>query len=203
MTSQHPFHKPASLTRREILAGLAASCAGLLSQNTLAGMPESAPALQQGASKGEMLTPAGMKLLAALVDVIIPPTKTKGAAAVNTHGFIDHQLAHCQSSAEAAQFVAALTDAGELIERKWHKKYWALSPAEQVTVMAALAERRAPFNRQGYPLFAKLKTMTMIGYYSSEEGASKELVYLAVPGGYSADFSLADNGGKAYAIPFF
>ncbi|MDX1579066.1 MAG: gluconate 2-dehydrogenase subunit 3 family protein, partial [Gemmatimonadota bacterium] len=48
------------------------------------------------------------------------------------------------------------------------------------------------------PPFALLKEWTLVGYYTSEVGATQELRWLANPGRYAADMPL-DEVGRAWA----
>jgi len=69
--------------------------------------------------------------------------------------------------------------------------------------MSALALKKQPFEALSGDFFYKLKALTVLGYYSSEAGASQELVYLPVPGGYLGSFKVSENGGRAFSPPVF
>ena len=49
------------------------------------------------------------------------------------------------------------------------------------------------------PFFRQLKELTLAGYYTSEAGATQELQWLASPGRWDADATLAEAGGRAWA----
>jgi hypothetical protein len=42
------------------------------------------------------------------------------------------------------------------------------------------------------PFFTRLKELVVLGYYTSEVGATQELVYLPVPGRFDGDLALGD-----------
>lgn len=190
---------PNTLSRRELLARVGASCAGLLAVGTLSGLAGCSREPNPVISSGHLLSEQQMRLLRALVDVIIPATKTPGAAEADVHGFIDDQLANCRSPEEGAQFVRDLDEAGAQVLKEWNTPYWELSAGSQIEVMAALSRGATPFVNSSVEFFHKLRDLTILGYYLSEIGATQELVYLPVPGGYDGDFKLADNDGKAFA----
>ena len=53
--------------------------------------------------------------------------------------------------------------------------------------MAKLIDERTPF-------FAKLKELTVVGYFSSEVGATEFLEYNPMPMRYDGDFDFAEVG---------
>ena len=196
-----PLASQAAESRRVFLKTLALGCGGLISGNLLAGL--SAAARQPGGPvrAGQALTEKQMRLLRDLVETIIPRTETPGAAETDTHGFIDDQLANCRAPDEAQRFIADLDQAGGLVNRHWKADFPGLDAKEQRAAMTAIAHRDPPFEELRADFFLKLKSLTLLGYYSSKAGASEELVYLPIAGGYDGDFKVADNGGKAFSPP--
>lgn len=190
-------HRP-GLSRRQLLIALSTSCAGLLAPSALAGNFSFTRKAGGTTGNGKLLNTKQMMLLGSMVEVIIPKTETLGAGSVDTHGFIDDQLANCTAPKEAKLFIAQLDLADKLIRKQWHKPYSDLPASVQNAVMQLLAHNQAPFEAIGNDFFPKLKSLTILGYYTSEEGGSKELVYLPIAGGYDGDFKLSDNGGKAF-----
>lgn len=189
------------LSRRSMLAALGAGCATLLAPSVLAGSPQSYTRKAEGKiGKGQILSNSQLKTLRAMVEVIIPKTDTLGGAGTDTHGFIDDQLAHCSSAADAKTFMADLNSASKTIAAQWGKPYEQLAANNQNEAMTALANGTAPFNESHAKFFDQLKSFTLFGYYSSEVGATKELVYLPIPGGYDGGFKLSENGGKAFSM---
>lgn len=192
---------PFQLSRRQALLGLAAGCAGLLSPSLLATGVSGYGAREDLAAQGRILNREQMRELAAMVEVIIPATETLGAAGTDTHGFIDDQLASCRAPEEAKQYIALFDTIRSAVRESEGKSYSNLAAGRQIEIMHKLAIGEAPYGEAGADFFKKLKAMTLIGYYGSQEGGSRELVYLPIPGGFDADVSVADNGGKAY-MPF-
>jgi len=190
-------------SRREFIGYLALGCAGLLSVDVLADNFTGTRMQGGPVRKGQILSEDQMRLLRDFVEVIIPQTGTPGAAATDTHGFIDDQLANCQSPVEVSQFIADFDKAGVLIEKHWSMTFSKLAEQDQKAVMTAVANRATPFETLSEDFFKKLKSLTIIAYYSSEAGASEELVYLPVPGGYDGDYKVSDNDGKAFSPQVF
>lgn len=191
------------VSRRELIQFFALGCAGLLSTDVLAGTPGAVREATGPVRQGQLLSSSQMHLLRELAEVIIPETDTPGAGSTDTHGFIDDQLANCRAPDEAARFVADLDRVGASVEQHWGKFLPDLASEERLAVMHAIALGKTPFDGFGSRFFYLLKSLTIVGYYSSEAGASQELVYLPVPGGYRGDFKLSDNGGRAFSPPVF
>jgi len=191
------------ISRRELIHFFALGCGGLLSANTLAGSLVAVRKPGGPVRKGQILSKSQMWLLRELAEVIIPKTDTPGAAATDTHGFIDDQLANCRAPDEARHFMTQLDLLGNLVQQHWGKSFPELSSTDKLGVMNSLALGESPLDGLDAEFFRKLKALTVVAYYSSEAGASQELVYLPVPGGYRGDFKVSDNDGKAFSPPVF
>jgi len=187
------------MSRRQLIRSLAYGCLGLVTADVIAGKPLGGREPGGPVRSGQILTESQMKLLRALVETIIPQTDTPGASATDTHGFIDDQLANCKAPDEANQFIEALDEFARVAKAQWGDDFANLNPADQQAAVAALAGSGVPFEKLPAAFFRQLKALTVIGYYSSEAGASHELVYLPIPGGYRASFTVADNGGKSFS----
>lgn len=186
------------ISRRQLIRFFALSCAGLLAPNALAVREAGGPV-----RKGQFLNEGQMKLLRELAETIIPETDTPGAAATDTHGFIDDQLANCHAPDEARRFAADLDRFGLLARQYRGEGFEDLSSADRHAALTAFAYHEPPFDALPADFFRRLKALTVIGYYSSEAGASQELVYLPLAGGYQGDFKLAENGGRAFSPRVF
>jgi glucoside 3-dehydrogenase (cytochrome c) hitch-hiker subunit len=128
----------------------------------------------------ELLSPAQGAVLAEVAETILPETDTPGAKAVRVHVFIDLALARCVAPAQQQAALAALDSLGG--------DFPGLSPTER----QRRVERMAP-----EPL-GLLRELTLLGYFSSEIGATQALAYDAVPGGYRGCLDLKP-GQKAWA----
>jgi hypothetical protein len=131
----------------------------------------------------EMLT------LTALVDVILPETDSPAASAAGTHYFIDLAIPACATPAAQKTFRKGLRELAGFSK---------LPPQKQVETLKARAATDIPL---GYDdsFFRILKDYTMTGYFLSETGATKALVYDKIPGGFQGDLPL-QPGQKAWAL---
>ena len=128
-------------------------------------------------------------LLDRVCDLLIPATDTPGALAAGVTAFVllalQHQLAGA-TSADRSRLAAELdTRAGQSFLRLSHK--------QQHTVLAALDQSQfAPPAGTQPPdsAWPRIKKLIVMGYYTSEPGASQELQYQLVPGRYDPDLTV-------------
>jgi hypothetical protein len=138
-----------------------------------------------------LLAPATGRVLAAAVDTIIPDTGTPGARAAGVHVFVDLLVKHCRTAEEQRGFAAGL-DALEKTCHATHGRGFAEAEREaREALLSALETGKDPF-------FAALKEATVLGYCTSEVGATRALAYVHVPGGYSGCLPLL-AGQKGWA----
>ena len=134
---------------------------------------------------GKLLTQAQLIQLKAICAQVIPKTETLGAADVDVHGFIDNQLFHCHTVKEQQRIIELLTNIDNETQAQYQHSFVELSAAQQVSLLNHIELGTSHFKQKYRNDFKYLKTLICFGYYTSEVGASKELRYLAVPGGYT------------------
>ena len=139
------------------------------------------------------------ELVATLAEIIIPATDTPGARAAGVDSYIDGLLADVFTAGEREQFLAGLAAHGV--------GFAEATPDQRVTLMQAMAEEGKnapprPRRRRARPeagaFFPWLKELTIVGYYTSEIGATEELKYVHVAGKYDGDVPYRQVG-RAYS----
>jgi len=134
---------------------------------------------------GKVFSLKQLKQLKSICAIVIPKTDTLGAAEVNTHGFIDNQLFHCYEKPEQEKAKRLLTLIDIVADKQFKQVFTALKQAQQFELLTELDLGKANFDNKQRKDFKSLKKLICFGYYTSEVGASQELRYLAVPGGYT------------------
>ena len=180
------------IERRAALARLAGLCGLALSGDVLA-------ALAKPAAAPGLLAPDALSLLGTLAQLIIPKTDTPGARDVGAHHTISHLLKACASTADQERFMAGLARIDAVAMANGGKPFAALPVKRQVELLHALDEARAPFDGADQGFFKQLKAHTAFAYYTSEAGATRELIYLPVPGGYKGNVPFK-KVGRNYAL---
>lgn len=138
------------------------------------------------------------ELVATLAELIIPTTDTPGARAARVDAFIDGLLTDIVTAEERDRFLAGLAQVDAQSTAVHGTPFLESAPQQQVAVLAVL-EREARLAGEGpRPFFPWLKELTLLGYYTSEIGASQELAYVHVAGHYDGDIPYAQVG-RAYS----
>jgi hypothetical protein len=128
----------------------------------------------------ELLSAALGARLAEVTDIILPETDTPGARAARVHVFVDLALARCVAVAQQQTAIAAIDALG----------------ADFLTVPPS--ERQHRVEQMAPDGLALLRELTLLGYFTSEIGATQALAYEAVPSGYRGCVDLKP-GQKAWA----
>ena len=136
-------------------------------------------------------------LLGTLVDLIIPPTDTPGARQAGVAAFIDKLLEDWVDAKDRAHFQAGLVALDTEMERLHGVAFLNATPGQQTALLERLDREAIEARRAGAnpsPFFSTLKEWTLVGYYTSEIGATQELQWIAAPGAYNADVPLEEVG---------
>lgn len=193
---------PAGQPRRSALLRLGALC-GLAGLSGLANSGEVLAAVAAGkggaAYQPVLLTRDELLLTGVLAELIIPRTDTPGALAVGAHRTIDHLLKVCAQAAEQARFKAGLARIEAAAQAQGGKRFGALPAARQAALLQALDTGSAPFDAEGQGFFRQLKAHVAFAYYTSEAGATRELAYLPIPGGFQGNYKLT-RSTRSWAI---
>lgn len=176
----------ATIDRREALRRAALVLGGALSGSTIAGVLAGCEArrVPEAAWSPRALTPEQLELVATIAEHIIPETDTPGARAVGVHRFIDALLAETYPADARREFLDGLGQIGS--------KFLQASSTEQRSLLERL-------DREAQPFFRELKQLTLLGYYTSEIGATRELHHAPLPGRFQGCVPLAQIG-RTWAV---
>jgi hypothetical protein len=180
--------EPMVMDRRDLIARAVFLVGGAAA---LASLEACAPARKQG----PFFDRARRRLLDQISDVMIPATDTPGALGAQVPAFIDSMMTNWASRERQSEFIAAL-DAIDARARSLHNAAFTALTAEQK--LDVLRRHDAEGLAEDSP-YRQLKELTLLGYYSSEIGATQELRYELVPGAWRADIPLTEVG-RAWAF---
>jgi gluconate 2-dehydrogenase gamma chain len=107
-----------------------------------------------------------------LSELIIPQTDTPGAKAAGVNEFIDGVLADAKAD-ERERFLAGLAWLDAQAARDHQHPFAACTPEQQTALLTAISTPDA--DPTGGAFFAAIKSMTIVGYYTSEVGYRQEL----------------------------
>lgn len=170
-----------SIDRRAALRRVAVLLGGALSAPAIAGVLAGCERRDLAAGfTPRALTPEQAALMAVVAEHIIPATDTPGARGVGAPAFIDMMLAEYYAPADRERFVAGLADLDARADARCGHVFLRCDAAEQRRVLD-IVDREA-FAGRGPHWFRTMKELTLLAYYTSEIGATKELRYRQVPG---------------------
>ena len=176
-------------SRRNFLKGFTTMLGGvavgsLLTGNAIAVAMAYVPSSDNILTDGKVFNKNQLMLLKQICSIVIPKTDTLGAAEVDTHGFIDNQLFHCHTIAEQETVLALLTLVDEHAQQQLSSAFLTLTAEQQFQLLTDLDLGQQSFNQTQRADFKLLKQLICFGYYTSEVGATQELRYDPVPGGF-------------------
>jgi len=192
-----------TIDRREALRRAALLLGGALAAPTVAGVLAGCQAARvpDGAWAPRALTRAQAELVAAMAEHILPETDTPGARAAGVHRFIDAMLAESCPPLERERFLAGLAEVDARAGRTSGHPFLQCAPADQRALLEVLDREAFASTRDepAVPFFRTLKDLTLLGYYTSEIGATRELHHAPVPGRYDGCVPLAQVG-RTWAV---
>ena len=214
--SPSPLHRP--IDRREMLRRVALMFGGALSAPAVLGVLNGCSAEVQTTSTStatplQFLTAGQFETVTAVVDLIIPATDTPGAIAVGVPRFIDLMLKEVYASEHQQRFLTGLADLDSKASARSGGAFLALGvdAREQIvqeTLTSALKSNNgAPPAWEQRPFILMIRELTLLGFFTSEIGATQILQYDPVPGDFEACLPLAKAGnGRTWAtetsLPF-
>jgi Gluconate 2-dehydrogenase subunit 3 len=180
------------MQRREALRLLAASAAlPLFSRDALALFQEVHDQLPETAAL-KVLNPHQNATVIAISETIIPQTDTPGAKATRVNEFIDAILAGWYDEAEKNNFLSDLAQFDVQCRNLLGKDFVECS-GEQQTQFLRITDDEIPEireragatwaqeNAQPKEFFARIKQLTLVGYYTSQVGFEEELHAEIIP----------------------
>lgn len=172
------------MNRREAIIQMALAMGG-----TMLGPRLLAAALDPAAARSGW-SPADLALLDEIGDTIIPATDTPGAKAVGIGAFIAMMVADCYPPEHQAAFKAGVAQLAAAYQTR-HGRAFAAGSAETRTAYLNELDREqraytAKKQRSDPPhYFRMLKELTVLGYFTSEIGATKAARYVEAPGSFN------------------
>lgn len=189
-----------NINRRKVIKHLALASGLVLSTSSLNSLAASLlKPSDLSRRKSDLLNADQLAVLRELGEVIIPTTDTPGAIAAGVHDFINGYAAQCLSNEEQASLVTTLNNIADAAKAQQKMPFDKLNLAQKIELLTHIEQAKPPFNQKDRTDFKQTKALVVFAYYTSEIGASKELAYLAFPGGYKGNFKFSAVG-KAWAL---
>ncbi|ASU35208.1 twin-arginine translocation pathway signal protein [Mucilaginibacter xinganensis] len=177
---------------------------------------------KSGAGKVEDLFVAdNVAFLNEVADTILPTTTSPGAKAANVGHFMAVMVQDCYTPDDQKVFLEGISKLNDASQKKFSNKFMALTPQQRTELLVDLdkeqkeytakkdkdadADKASHKGDKDYKApevpnhyFRMMKQLTLLGYFTSEIGATKALRYIAVPGHYDGNLPYK-KGDKAWA----
>jgi gluconate 2-dehydrogenase gamma chain len=141
------------------------------------------------------LTAAQGPLVSAAAERILPRTDTAGAIDVGVPAFIDRFYGEFMSPAERQLLVSALDEIESAAKTAHGTSFTALTAAQQDAVLRSVATAQQGRDPSS---FGMLKSMTVLGYFTSEQVGKNVLHYDPVPGTYDGCLPIDQVGRRSW-----
>jgi hypothetical protein len=215
------------LNRRDALQRVAFLMGGVVSAPTMVAMLEGCKSNTAGeaATSATFGFSADQKsLVSEIAEMIIPKTTTPGAKDAKVGEFIELMLKDCYTTKQQGHFTKGLVDVEEAAKKANSKSFIESSNEQKTAILKqfeALAKEEASKNAgeakvkdaetgltketkekaeaPPTPFFRLMKELTLLGYFTSEQGAKNALAYVQVPGKYVGCMKM-EKGQKAWAL---
>lgn len=188
------------MNRREALNRVALLCGGAVigGQLFLEGCTQ--PSTQNVESLFEADT---MDYLGNIADTILPETDSPGAKEAGVGTFIPVMVRDCYTAEDQKVFLKGLEKLDKAASDKFSKGFQELSAEERTGLLVGVDKERADYQKNrksGEPnhYFQMIKQLSLLGYFTSELGATKALRYVPIPGRYDGNIPYK-KGDKAFA----
>ena len=141
------------------------------------------------------LTAAQGPLVSAAAERILPRTDTPGAIDVGVPAFIDRFYGEFMSPAERQLLVSALDEIERAAGSAHGASFAALTAAQQDAVLRSIAAAQQGRNPSSFEL---LRSVTVLGYFTSEQVGKNVLHYDPVPGAYDGCVPIDQVGRRSW-----
>lgn len=192
------------MDRREALRKTALLMGAAVSATALAGIMQGCKATPELTYVPSFFTEDQARIVSELAQTIIPKTDTPGAKEAGVPGFIDQILKECYKKEDQDKFITGLTEFEAAAKAAHGDSFIYLDAEKQLAFVKAQNEAAVTAVKadpsQPRPFILTAKELTLLGFFTSEPGATQVLQYEAVPGSYKGCIPLSEAGnGKTWA----
>jgi len=151
----------------------------------------------------QLFNPDMTDLLGDIADTILPPTDSPGAKEAGVGEFIPVMVKDCYTPEQQQIFLEGLDKFQQAAKDKFGRKFQDLNADERLELVNAVDKEAKAHQREkagDVPdhYFHLFKQLTLLGFFTSELGATQALRYVQIPGRYDGDFPYK-KGDKAWA----
>ena len=180
------------MTRRELLERVAYLMGGAISAPAILAVLNGCSPKPSVGWKPATLTEQQGEIVAEIAEIIIPRTDTPGARDIGVPQFIDAMLKDAYTAEDRARYVAGLGELQAQAQRAHGREFLELAARQRVALVQALQDEAAAAERAlnlppaqlRRPFILMTKELALLGFFTSQVGATQVLQYDPVPGAF-------------------
>ncbi len=178
-----------NISRKEAIKKTAILLGVTVSGSLITSMLKGCASKQDGSWSPEALDRRQLRVVSDFAEVLLPGTDTPGAKEAQVERFLDQLIAGYLSDGESEFLIRKLN---EMADDRFHE----LSFEEQSRYVREMIRLEG----ENLAFFRRFKQLAMLGFFTSEVGATQLLNYDEIPGVYEGCISLVSAGGKTWAL---
>ena len=187
------------MDRREAIQRTAMMLGYAVSAPAIMGILNGCRATPELAFKPVFLSEELAGVVSEIAEIIIPKTDTPGAKDAGVPSFIDLMLKDCYEIEDQDRFIKGATDFDADAKATYGDNFILCDPEKQKELVfkyhsEALDAMKSDSPPKERPFIMMMKELTMLGFFTSEPGATQVLQYEAVPGAYKGCVPLSEVG---------
>jgi hypothetical protein len=148
---------------------------------------------------GLEFSPKDIAFLDEIGEAIIPTTDTPGAKATKIGEFMQMMVKDTYNAEQQQTFLDGLNYIKKDFKSSKSKDFMDASVEERTEYLNELKVKAANTEEKGPAVVGMLRDLTVLGYFTSEIGATQQLRFIEVPGRYDGCIDYTP-GERAYAI---
>lgn len=184
------------MDRREAIKRTALIMGGLVFAPSAAGVLNGCRARPSLEWTPELFSADQAHLVSVLSDVILPADDTPGARDLGVPGFIEEMVHKVYTQENRDRFLDGLNAFEQEARNQIGSRFVDGTPEEQYNFAEGKNREAIEGNsaESGTPFFLVFKELTLLGYFTTEVGATQVLRYEAVPGRYDGCMPFEEVG---------
>ena len=189
------------MNRRDALARVALLMGGSIAGGGLF-LEGCKPSVKEAAA-GLPFSAEQVSFLDEVAETIIPTTNTPGAKAAKVGEFMHTMVTDCYDDNDRKAFIEGMSTLEKACQEKYGHVFLKATPQQRTALLTAIdAEAKAYAGKKKKEdpnhYFTLMKQLTLLGYFTSEVGATQALRYEAIPGRYEGCIPYK-KGDRAWA----
>jgi hypothetical protein len=152
------------------------------------------------ATVAKLFTPDMKALLGEIAETILPATATPGAKEAGVGEFIPVMVRDCYDENQQKVFLDGIASLDRISKETYGNIFLKINPEQRTALLTLLDKEQQEFQKtkeKDAPphYFRLMKELALLGFFTSEVGATQALRYIQVPGRYEGcvDYKKGDR----------